>query len=294
MAAAIRKAIFPVAGLGTRFLPATRAVPKELLPILDRPLIDYAVAEAKAAGIETFIFVTGLPSSAEVLHNHLHLPADRRTALGAKDAQALAAMEDTGLPPEAMAFVTQDEPLGLGHAVWCARDAVGDEPFAVLLPDDLMDADPPAIGQLMKLHGESGGNVLACEAVTPAETARYGILDPGAVDGRATEIKGLVEKPAPGDAPSRLGVIGRYVLLPGVFGKLARLDRGAGGEIQLTDALAAMIGEVPFHGLEVLGRRFDCGSKEGFIKAQLGFALKNRALRPAVLDYLRAEGGEWE
>ncbi len=294
MAGAIRKAVFPVAGLGTRFLPATRAVPKELMAVLDRPLIDYAVAEAKAAGVETFIFVTGLPSSAEALRGHHHLPPDRRAALGAKHARALAAMEESELPPDAALFITQDEPLGLGHAVWCARDAVGDEPFAVLLPDDLMDADPPAIGQLIELHGETGGNVLACEAVAPADTTRYGILDPGAVDGRAMEIKGLVEKPTQGDAPSHLGVIGRYVLLPGVFDKLAGMERGAGGEIQLTDALAAMIGEAPCHGLEVQGRRFDCGSKEGFIKAQLGFALKDRTLRPVVLEYLRTEGGEWQ
>ncbi len=294
MALAVRKAIFPVAGLGTRFLPATRSVPKELLAVLDRPLIDYAVAEAKAAGIDTFIFVTGLPSSAEALRAHLHLPADRRAALGAKDAQILAAMEDADLSPDATVFITQDEPLGLGHAVWCARGAIGNEPFAVLLPDDLMDADPPAIGQLIGLHEETGGNVLACEAVAPTDTVRYGILDPGAVDGRALAIKGLVEKPAPADAPSGLGVIGRYVILPSVFDKLEGMKSGAGGEIQLTDALAAMIGEAPFHGLEVEGRRFDCGSKVGFIKAQLYFALKDRALRPVVLDHLKAEGGKWE
>jgi UTP--glucose-1-phosphate uridylyltransferase len=203
-------------------------------------------------------------------------------------------MEESELAPDAAVFITQDEPLGLGHAVWCARDAVGDEPFAVLLPDDLMDAEPPAIGQLIDLHGETGGNVLACEAVAPADTVRYGILDPGDSDGRAVAIKGLVEKPAPADAPSSLGIIGRYVLLAGVFDKLARMESGAGGEIQLTDALAAMIGAAPFHGLEVGGRRYDCGSKEGFIKAQLGFALKDRALRPVVLDHLRAEGGERE
>jgi UTP--glucose-1-phosphate uridylyltransferase len=178
--------------------------------------------------------------------------------------------------------------------VWCARDAVGDEPFAVLLPDDLMDATPSATAQLVDLHEKTGGNVLACEAVAPEDSSRYGIIDPGTASGRATEIKALVEKPAPEDAPSSLGIIGRYVLLPGVFEALAYKETGAGGEIQLTDAMAKMIGAAPFHGLEVKGRRFDCGSKGGFIKAQLGFALKDPDLRPVVLEYLRQEGGEWE
>jgi UTP--glucose-1-phosphate uridylyltransferase len=294
MAAAIRKAVIPVAGLGTRFLPATRALPKELLPIVDRPLIDYAIAEARASGIETLIFVTGLESNADVLKSHLNLPSDRRAALEAKSPEFGPVLAAADLPPGAAVFVTQHEPLGLGHAVWCAREEVGDEPFAVLLPDDLMDGDPPAIGQLIEAHGATGGNVIAVEEVTREDTARYGILDPGEIEGRLVEIKGLVEKPAPEDAPSTLGVIGRYVLLPGVFAELDRFERGAGGEIQLTDAMARMIGAVPSHGLQTLGRRFDCGAKAGFIAAQIGLALRDPALREGVQEQLRQEGREWE
>lgn len=292
--AAIRKAVIPVAGLGTRFLPATRALPKELLPVVDRPLIDYAVDEGRAAGIETFIFVTGLQANAEMLRSHLHLPEERREALQAKAPELAPDLAAGDLPPGTAVFVTQDEPLGLGHAVWCAREEVGREPFAVLLPDDLMDGAVPAIGQLIEAHGKTGGNVVAVEEVSREDTARYGIVDPGATDGRLTEVKGLVEKPAPEKAPSTLGVIGRYVLLPGVFAELDRFERGAGGEIQLTDAMARMIGAVPFHGLKTDCRRFDCGSKAGFIAAQIGLALEDAELRTAVQEHLRREGGEWE
>jgi UTP-glucose-1-phosphate uridylyltransferase len=294
MAAAIRKAVIPVAGLGTRFLPATRALPKELLPIVDRPLIDYAIAEARAAGIEMLIFVTGLEANAEILKSHLNLPGDRRAALEAKSPDLGPVLAAADLPPGAAAFVTQDEPLGLGHAVWCARELVGEEPFAVLLPDDLMDGDPPAIGQLIEAHGTTGGNVIAVEEVTREDTARYGILDPGKAEGRLVEVKGLVEKPAPKDAPSTLGVIGRYVLLPGVFAELDRFERGAGGEIQLTDAMARMIGAAPFHGVQTLNRRFDCGAKAGFIAAQIGLALKDPVLREGVREHLRKVDREWE
>ncbi|MCH8917584.1 MAG: UTP--glucose-1-phosphate uridylyltransferase [Proteobacteria bacterium] len=294
MAGAIRKAVFPVAGLGTRFLPATRVLPKELLPVVDRPLIDYAIAEARAAGIETLIFVTGLDANAELLKSHLNLPGDRRAAFEAKSPDLAPALAAADLGPGVAVFVTQEEPLGLGHAVWCAREAVGDEPFAVLLADDLMDADPPAIGQLIGAHGTTGGNIVAVEEVRAEDTARYGILDPGEAAGGLVEVKGLVEKPAPEDAPSTLGVIGRYVLLPGVFAELGRFERGAGGEIQLTDALAAMIGTAPFHGLGALGRRYDCGSKAGFIAAQIALALKDPALRGGVQEILRGAGREWE
>lgn len=294
MAGAIRKAVFPVAGLGTRFLPATRVLPKELLPVVDRPLIDYAIAEARAAGIETLIFVTGLDANAELLKSHLNLPGDRRAAFEAKSPDLAPALAAADLGPGVAVFVTQEEPLGLGHAVWCAREAVGDEPFAVLLADDLMDADPPAIGQLIGAHGTTGGNIVAVEEVRAEDTARYGILDPGETAGGLVEVKGLVEKPAPEDAPSTLGVIGRYVLLPGVFAELGRFERGAGGEIQLTDALAAMIGTAPFHGLGALGRRYDCGSKAGFIAAQIALALKDPALRGGVQEILRGAGREWE
>ncbi len=294
MAGAIRKAVIPVAGLGTRFLPATRALPKELLAVVDRPLIDYTIAEAGAAGIETLIFVTGLEANAVALKSHLNLPGDRRAAFEARAPELGPALAAGDLPPGAAVFVTQEEPLGLGHAVWCAREPVGDEPFAVLLPDDLMDGHPPAIGQLIEAHETTGGNVVAVEEVRREDTARYGVLDPGEADGRLVEVKGLVEKPAPEEAPSTLGVIGRYVLLPDVFAELGRFERGAGGEIQLTDAMARMIGTAPFHGLQILGRRYDCGAKAGFIAAQIGLALKDPELRGGVQEHLRSEGREWE
>lgn len=294
MAGAILKAVFPVAGLGTRFLPATRAVPKELLPVVDRPLIDYAIAEARAAGIETFIFVTGFQANADLLRSHLNLPGERRAALEAKAPELARAMAAADLPHGGAVFVTQDEPLGLGHAVWCAREEVGDEPFVVLLPDDLMDGDPPAIGQLIEAHHKTGGNVVAVEEVSREDTARYGIVDPGTADGRLVEVKGLVEKPAPENAPSNLGIIGRYVLQPDVFAELGRFDRGAGGEIQLTDAMARMIDVAPFHGLKTSCRRFDCGAKSGFIEAQIGLALRDTELRGVVQEHLRRESGEWE
>ncbi|MDX1484706.1 MAG: UTP--glucose-1-phosphate uridylyltransferase [Alphaproteobacteria bacterium] len=294
MAGAVRKAIFPVAGLGTRFLPATRAVPKEMLAIVDRPLIDYAIAEAQAAGIETFIFVTGLKANADSLRAHLNLPDDRRAALAAKSTELERAMAAADLPAGAAQFVTQEQPLGLGHAVWCARELVGDEPFAVLLPDDLMVGDTPAIGQLIEAHGKTGGNIVAVEEVPRAETARYGVLDPGDSDGPLTVVNGLVEKPAPEDAPSTLSVIGRYVLLPDVFAELGKFEKGAGGEIQLTDAMARTIGRVPFHGLKTTCRRFDCGAKGGFIAAQIALAMKDPGMRAAILDQVRREGGEWE
>lgn len=292
--AVIRKAVFPVAGLGTRFLPATRAVPKELLPVVDRPLIDYAIAEALAAGIETLIFVTGLQANAELLKSHLNLSHERRAAFESKSAELAAAMAAADLPSGTTVFVTQDEPHGLGHAVWCARREVGDEPFAVLLPDDLMAGESSAIGQLIEAHDRTGGNIIAVEEVSHDDTRRYGIVDPGAVEGPLVEVKGLVEKPAPEEAPSTLGVIGRYVLLPGVFAELDRFERGAGGEIQLTDAMAHMIGAVPFHGVRTDSRRFDCGGKAGFVEAQIGLAMRDPELRAAVQEHVRRDAGEWE
>lgn len=289
MPGAIRKAVFPVAGLGTRFLPATRAVPKELLPIVDRPLIDYAIAEARAAGIDTMIFVTGLESNATALRNHLNLPPDRMAALAEKSDALRRAMEDADLPAGAVQFTTQEEPLGLGHAVWCAREAVGDEPFAVILPDDLMDAEKPAIGQLIDVFEETGGAVVAVEDVPREDTARYGVLDPGEVVDRRVEVKGLVEKPQPEDAPSTLSVIGRYVLPPEVFDQLSRFETGAGGEIQLTDAMAKLIGERPFHGLRTISRRFDCGSKLGFIAAQIAYALKDPEIGEDIAKHIERE-----
>jgi UTP--glucose-1-phosphate uridylyltransferase len=270
-----------------------------LLPVVDRPLIDYAIAEARAAGIETLIFVTGLDANALALKNHLNISVERRAAFEANAPKFVADLAGADLPPGMAQFVTQEEPLGLGHAVWCARNLIGDEPFAVLLADDLMDGDRPAIGQLIEAHETTGGNVIAVEEVRAEDTMRYGIVDPGEVagslnDGPMVEVKGLVEKPAPGEAPSRLGIIGRYVLLPGVFGELGRFERGAGGEIQLTDAMAAMIGTEPFHGLETLCRRFDCGVKAGFVAAQIALALNDSALREELEAQLQRAGLQWK
>jgi UTP--glucose-1-phosphate uridylyltransferase len=293
MGSAIRKAIFPVAGLGTRFLPATKAVPKELLPVVDRPLIDYAVAEAQAAGIDTFIFITGARNE-PMLRAHFEMTASLEAELTAKDPKLVAALKKREPPAGSIHCLRQDAPLGLGHAVGCARELIGDEPFAVILPDDLMAPEPAALAQMVAVFGETGGNVVAIEEVPREMTSRYGVLDVGADDGRLAEVKGLVEKPAPEDAPSNLTVIGRYVLLPDVFTHLARNERGAGGEIQLTDAMARMIGSAPFHGLRCDAKRYDCGSRAGFVKAQTAFALKDPELRDQLTRFLRTASAEWE
>lgn len=289
MTQAVRKAIFPVAGLGTRFLPATKAVPKEMLPIVDRPLIDYAVAEARAAGIETLIFITG-PRNEPLLRAHFEMAASLEAELMAKDPKLVDMLRAKEPPKGSIHCVHQDRPLGLGHAVGCARHLIGDEPFAVLLPDDLMDCDPPAMAQMVALHATTGGNVVAVEEVPREMTRRYGVLDVGADDGRKAEVRGLVEKPEPENAPSTLTVIGRYVLLPDVFEHLARGEKGAGGEIQLTDAMARMIGAAPFHGLRCGGRRYDCGSRAGFVEAQLGFAMKDDGLRERLVPFMNQMG----
>jgi UTP-glucose-1-phosphate uridylyltransferase len=293
MTSKVRKAVLPVAGLGTRFLPATKAVPKEMLPIVDRPLIDYAVAEARAAGIETFIFVTNQRNE-PTLRAHFDMVATLEAELAAKDPALVRRLRDGEPPKGSIHCVPQGQPLGLGHAVGCARDLVGDEPFAVILPDDLMDAVPPALAQMVAVHERTGGNVVAVEEVPRELTRRYGVLDIGADDGTMAEVKGLVEKPEPEKAPSTLTVIGRYVLLPEVFEHIAKAERGAGGEIQLTDAMAKMIGRAPFHGLRCGGRRFDCGSRIGFVEAQVGFGLKDPELRDRLMQFLRASGSEWE
>ncbi len=269
----VRKAVLPVAGLGTRFLPITKAVPKELLPIVDRPLIQYAVDEARAAGVEQFIFVTGRGKGA--IEDYFDSAFELERTLTAKDKkedlQGLRAI----LPePGNVSFVRQQEPKGLGHAVWCARHIVGDEPFAVILPDDLVHGNPPCLAQLLDAHRKTGGNVVAVEEVPREQTNRYGILDIASEDGPLVAVKGLVEKPDPKVAPSTLSIIGRYVLLPEVFGHLARQDRGAGGEIQLTDAMAKMIGTHPFHGVRFKGVRYDCGDKVGFLHATVALALE--------------------
>ena len=285
MAKAVRKAIFPVGGLGTRFLPATKAMPKEMLPVVDKPLIQYAVEEARAAGIEQFIFVTGRGKTA--IEDHFDYAAELHHALISRNKHDLwALIEPTLIPAGRVAYTRQPEPLGLGHAVWCARDLVRDEPFAVLLADDLILSAEPCLKQMVEVHAKVGGNMVAVMDVAPEHTSRYGIVDPkpGApADKRLVEVKGMIEKPRPANAPSTLAVIGRYILQPEVFVNLDRQERGAGGEIQLTDALADLIGLMPFHGVRFEGRRFDCGDKVGFLEANIAFALE----RPDMGDQLR-------
>lgn len=268
----IRKAVFPVAGLGTRFLPATKSIPKEMLPVVDKPLIQYAVEEALDAGVEEFIFVTGRGKTA--LEDHFDIDPQLEQTLNARGkSDELAAVRAPVCEAGRVSFTRQQEPLGLGHAVWCARDLVGNEPFAVMLPDDLVLSDTPCLKQMVGAFGETGGNIVAVMDVPKEHTNRYGILDVGTDDGRLAEVKGLVEKPDPADAPSTLSVIGRYILLPEVFGHLDRKERGAGNEIQLTDAMAHMIGKSPFHGLRFEGTRFDCGDKLGWLEANIAFSL---------------------
>ncbi len=286
MTKAVRKAIFPVGGLGTRFLPATKAMPKEMLPVVDKPLIQYAVEEARAAGIEQFIFVTGRGKTA--IEDHFDYSAELHHALVSRDKDELwKLIEPITMPAGQVSYTRQPEPLGLGHAVWCARDLIRDEPFAVLLADDLILSAEPCLKQMVEAHATVGGNMVAVMDVPREHTSRYGIVDPepgqASGDARLVGVKGLVEKPRPANAPSTLAVIGRYILQPEVFFNLDRQERGAGGEIQLTDALADLLGLMPFHGLRFAGRRFDCGDKIGFLEANVAFALE----RPDMRDQLR-------
>lgn len=281
----LRKAIFPVGGLGTRFLPATKAMPKEMLPVVDKPLIQYAVEEAMEAGIEEFIFVTGRGKHA--IEDHFDVSYELDRTLAERGKSDLLEMMESWLPkPGQIAYTRQMRPLGLGHAVWCARDFIVDEPFAVLLADDLIRAERPCLGQLIEVHAETGGSVVAVMDVPREHTDRYGILDVDSDDGRLASVKGLIEKPAPQNAPSTLSIIGRYVLRPEVFEHLGKQEQGAGGEIQLTDAMATLIGGSPFHGLRFDGRRFDCGDKIGFLEANIAFALDRNDLGGSVEDVL--------
>jgi UTP--glucose-1-phosphate uridylyltransferase len=282
----LRKAVLPVAGLGTRFLPATKAMAKEMLPVVDKPLIQYAVEEARAAGIEQFCMITGRGKMALVEHFDVAYELEATLKERGK-ADALAMLRGQQMPPGSVVTVRQQEPLGLGHAIWCARAFIGDDPFAILLPDDLVLSETPCMQQLADAYEATGGSVVAVTEVAREHTNRYGILAIGADDGRLVEVTGLVEKPAPEDAPSNLSIIGRYVLTADVMDHLARMERGAGNEVQLTDAMARMIGHGPFHGLRYEGRRFDCGDKVGFLEAQLAFALKRPDLAPAVRDFLK-------
>jgi UTP--glucose-1-phosphate uridylyltransferase len=279
----VRKAVFPVAGLGTRFLPATKAIPKEMLTVVDRPLIQYAVEEALEAGIEQMIFVTGRGKTA--LEDHFDIAYELEATMRAR-GKSLAVLDSTRMPAGSIASVRQQEPLGLGHAVWCAREIVGDEPFAVLLPDDLMVGTPGCLAQMVDAYQRVGGNIVCVEEVAPERTASYGIVSPGARNGRLTEVKGLVEKPRPEEAPSNLGIVGRYILQPEVMRVLDNPVKGAGGEIQLTDAMASLIGSQPFHGVTVQAERHDCGDKTGFVKANVALALRRVDVGPALRDYL--------
>ena len=281
MTARLRKAVLPVAGLGTRLLPATKTIPKEMITVVDRPLIQYAVDEAREAGIEELILVTGRGKSPLVDY------FDRAYELEAtmlERGKSLDALAPSNARFGEIITVRQQQPLGLGHAVWCARHIVADEPFAVLLPDDLMV--PGVLKAMVEAWEKVGGNLVATEEVPAEKTGSYGIITPGRVDGDLTEVIGLVEKPAPGAAPSRLGVIGRYILQPEVMRVLDAQERGAGGEIQLTDAMAKLIGQQPFHALKVNSVRHDCGDKAGFVIANLALALERDDIAPKVRDFV--------
>ncbi len=286
----VRKAVFPVGGMGTRFLPATKAVPKEMLPVVDRPLLQYAVDEALAAGIEQMIFVTARGKSA--LEDYFDVAGELVASLKAKGKAAeLAVLETTQLAPGNIAYVRQQEPAGLGHAVWCARHITGGEPFAVLLPDELLwSPEAPCLRQMVTAYERVGGNVIAVVEVPAEHVDRFGIVDPGAVDGLLTEVRGLIEKPKLGQAPSRLAAVGRYILQPETMTQLSAHKRGAGGEIQLTDAMAELIGHQPFHALTFTGQRFDCGDKAGHINANIALALARPDVAPAVRAYIASLG----
>ncbi|BBE33857.1 UTP--glucose-1-phosphate uridylyltransferase [Sphingosinicella microcystinivorans] len=280
--------MFPVGGLGTRFLPATKAMPKEMLPVVDRPLIQYAVDEAVAAGIEQMIFVTGRGKNA--IEDHFDRHYELESTLGERGKnEVLAQLEGTRFAAGTIAYVRQREPLGLGHAVWCARHLIGDNPFAVLLPDELLwNPARPCLKAMVEAHAEVGGNVIGVLDVPREHTHRYGIVSPGAQRGALTEVLGLVEKPKPADAPSTMAAIGRYILEPAVMEKLEARKRGAGDEIQLTDAMAELIGGSPFHALPFEGTRYDCGDKAGYVTANIALALERDDIGPEVKAWIDA------
>lgn len=282
----VRKAVFPVAGLGTRFLPATKVMPKEMLPLVDRPLIQHAVDEARDAGIEEFIFVTGRYK--EMLEEHFDFQPELIHTLEARGKKDLLDRVKSCEIEAGKLFLTrQPKPLGLGHAIWCAKKLISDEPFAILLPDDVVLADKGCLSQMVEMYNETGGNVVAVMDVPREDTAKYGILDIEKDNGKIVSVKGLVEKPSPETSPSTLSIIGRYILQPDVFEPLSAFDKGAGGEIQLTDAMAKLIGKQPFHGYRFDGTRFDCGSRLGFIEANIAFSLQDKEIGAQVAEFLR-------
>ncbi|MBI1235689.1 MAG: UTP--glucose-1-phosphate uridylyltransferase GalU [Alphaproteobacteria bacterium] len=282
----IRKAVLPVAGLGTRVLPATKSVPKEMLPVFDRPAIQYVVNEALEAGIEHFVFVTGRNKGA--IEDHFDRAYELEASLHEKNkANILKELEAERPPAGSMSFVRQQAPLGLGHAVWCARDVIGNEPFAILLPDVIVKAAPSCLAQMTALHAKQGGNIIAVEAVPWERVDQYGIVAPESQDGRTVRMSGMVEKPPRDTAPSNLSITGRYILQPEIFDLLANQGKGAGGEIQLTDAMATLMKQQDFFALEYEGKSYDCGSKQGYLRAFLQFALDHDEEGQASLATLR-------
>ncbi|GGE56372.1 UTP--glucose-1-phosphate uridylyltransferase [Actibacterium pelagium] len=285
MTRTVRKAIFPVAGLGTRFLPATKSVPKEIMTLVDRPLIQYAIDECRAAGIEEFIFVTARGKSA--LEDYFDSAPALEAELRSKGkTKLLDILEDTNMPSGAIAYIRQQRALGLGHAVWCARRLIGNEPFAVVLPDDVIAAEKPCLQQMVEAYQETGGNMVAAMEVPPENVSSYGVLDYSREDGNRVTVSGMVEKPKADEAPSNLAVIGRYILTPRIMYNLSKMKEGAGGEIQLTDAIADEILGEGVHGLRFEGRRYDCGSKAGFLQATVAFGLARKELRDELAGFL--------
>ncbi len=281
----VLKAVFPVAGLGTRFLPATKSIPKEIMTLVDRPLIQYAIDEARAAGIKEFIFVTSRGKSA--LEDYFDVAPELESALRKSGKEhLLEVLKDTNMDSGAIAYIRQNRPQGLGHAVWCARRLIGNEPFAVLLPDDVIAAEKPCLQQMIEAYAETGGNMVAAMEVAPEKASSYGVLDIGNDMGSIVEAKGMVEKPPAGTAPSNLAVIGRYILSPDVLVNLNKIKHGAGGEIQLTDAIAEEIGKSKVYGYRFRGQRYDCGSKAGFLQATVAFGLARPDLRDEFSAYL--------
>ena len=281
----IKKAIFPVGGLGTRFLPATKTIPKEMLPVLDKPLVQYAVEEALEAGIEEFIFVTGRGKSA--IEDYFDHSVELEKSLEEQEKnQTLNYIQSIILNPGAVSFVRQQNPFGLGHAVWCARNFISDEPVAILLADDLIDSKPGCMKQMIQ-HWD-GGNMVATMEVDKNQTSSYGIISPGKVFGNKIEVKSIIEKPKPEQAPSTIAVVGRYIVEPGVFKHLELQKKGANNEIQLTDSLSNEIGKLPFFGFNFSGTRYDCGTKLGYIKANSKYALKNSLIGEEYKNWLNS------
>ena len=282
----IRKAIFPVGGLGTRFLPATKSMPKEMLPIVDKPLIQYAVEEAMEAGIEEFIFVTGRGKSA--IEDHFDHAYELQEMLEKRNKTAALKVVKGSIPkPGQIAYTRQLEPLGLGHAIWCARNFVGSEPVAVLLADDLILSENGCLKQMIEAYNQVGGNMMAVMEVEKYQTSSYGIVTPGTIENSLIEVLDLIEKPKESEAPSNLAVIGRYILQPNIFNDLNRFEKGTGGEIQLTDSIARQVGLEPLNGFKFDGQRFDCGSKVGFLEANIAYALKREDLREPIQQFIQ-------